>query len=567
MPPRVLLVYANPAITASPVPPYGMERVGHSFRIAGCEVRYLVPFIEADPLAALEEALAGDADEGPALVGFSVRNIDDALVVRSELGPGDIDTCFYLDEVRPLVQAAIRRVGAARVCLGGAALSSGPLPVLRYLGADWGISGPADDLCYWIGRALVRGEGLVIPEDPRVIRTAPAREAPHESAPRARGFAAAYRQPPGPTPRIGGYLRLARARAGRVPVAIAAGCDRRCSFCVEARFAGQQVMPRSADDVVAEIELLRRAGVQRFWLSTSELNVPTAAHGTAVLRRLAGMDLDLQVFLQVAPVDEALLDALEGAGVDPSGISYEFGHFDDRILRAGGGPANRAAIDRLVELYLRRGYPMLGGSVLLGAHWLETEDTLESALRYALELDRTFSLGLGLSYATGGRVYPETALADWIARNREAARPHLYGEDDPSFVRPVIFSRPMAPRRLMAFVKGRLEGARGAMGPMNAEAPAEPAQLQAEALVNRGVWRMSEDRPQEAAQAFEAAVALVPGHLEALAQLAQVYANALGDSRAAGRALRRLLAALGPGDHRRPEIEAALDGLFPAAGS
>ena len=25
--PRALLVYANPAITASPVPPYGMERV------------------------------------------------------------------------------------------------------------------------------------------------------------------------------------------------------------------------------------------------------------------------------------------------------------------------------------------------------------------------------------------------------------------------------------------------------------------------------------------------------------------------------------------------------------
>ncbi len=561
MPPRVLLVYANPAITASPVPPYGMERVGHSFRLAGCEVHYLAPFIEEDPLAALAEALSLE----PALVGFSVRNIDDALVVRSELGPGDIDTCFYLDEVRGLVALARARVGGERVCVGGAALSSGPLPVLRYLGADWGITGPADDLCWRIGRSLVRGEGLVLPEDPRVVRAGPAKEPPHASALRPRGFAGAFRQPPGPTPRMGGYLRLTRVRGGRLPVAIAHGCDRRCSFCVEARFLGQQVRPRSPDDVVAEIRALQSVGVSRFWLSTSELNVPTAAHGTEVLRRLAGMDLDLQVFLQVAPVDDALLDALEGAGLDPSGVSYEFGHFDDRVLRAGGGPANRAAIDRLAELYLRRGYKMLGGSVLLGAHWLEDEDTLSGAMDYALSLDRAFPYGLGLSYATGGRVYPETALADWIARNRDAARPHLYGEDDPSFVRPVIFSKPMAPRRLLAWVKARLQGARGLMGPMNAEAPAEPRRLEAERLVNRAIWRVGEGRHDEAERCLDAALRLEPDHLEALAQLAQLLANHRGDPRGAGRALRRMLRAMGPGDERRPEIQAALEELAAAA--
>ena len=33
-PPRVLLVYANPAITATPVVPYGMERIAHALRLA-----------------------------------------------------------------------------------------------------------------------------------------------------------------------------------------------------------------------------------------------------------------------------------------------------------------------------------------------------------------------------------------------------------------------------------------------------------------------------------------------------------------------------------------------------
>ena len=557
MPPAVLLVYANPAITATPVPPYGMEKVAQAFRLAGCETRMLAPFIEEDPEAFVRAALA----ERPALVAFSVRNIDDALVVRSELGPGDIDTCFYLDRVRPMVQAALAAVGPERVILGGPALSSGPVPVLRYLGAPVAITGPAEDLCYWVGRALVRGEAELLPSDPRVVRAGPTDGPPHATPARPRGFADAWRPPPGPTPRMGSYLHLTRTRGGRVPVMVSVGCDRRCTFCVEARFAGQRVLTRPVEHIVAEIEALHRAGVSRFWLTTSEINAPTARHGVEVLRKLRHLNIDIQMFIQGAPVDEELLDAAEAAGVVPSGFSYEFGHLDDGMLRAGAGPASKKAIDRLVELYVKRGYRMLGGSVLLGAHWLETEQTVEAALRAALEIDAALPSGLGLSYATGGRVYPETALADWVAAHRDEARPYLYGEDDPSFVRPVIFSKPFSPRRLLARVKARLAGARGHMGPMNAEAPVDPAQLEAEGWVNRGIWRVYEERYEDAKAAFDAALALWPEHLEALAQLALLQANQLGDRSGAGRTLGRLLRSMGPGDERRVEIEAALNAL------
>ena len=57
MTPRVLLVYANPAVTATPVPPYGAERVAHALRIAGCEVRVVSPWLAARPGRALDEAL------------------------------------------------------------------------------------------------------------------------------------------------------------------------------------------------------------------------------------------------------------------------------------------------------------------------------------------------------------------------------------------------------------------------------------------------------------------------------------------------------------------------------
>ncbi|MCB9742906.1 MAG: radical SAM protein [Alphaproteobacteria bacterium] len=563
--PRVLLVYANPAITATPVTPYGMELIAQVMGLAGCEVTLLAPFIEDEPLAALQEAL----QPAPDLVGFSVRNLDDALVVRSELGPGDIDLSFYLDEVRPLVAEAVAAVGTERVILGGAAISAGARPVLRYLGATRGLRGPAEDIAWGLAKGLTLGRGTLLPAgDPRVVELSADEPelAPHESPPAPRGWGKDFPLAPlPPTPRMGPYLGLALARGGRVPVRVSAGCDRRCNFCVEARFTGYVVRPRPVEQVVTEIEALKRVGVRRFWLACSELNSPTAAHAKELLAALAGRNLDLMVFLQAAPVDAELLDRLEDAGVDPTALSFELGHLDPEILHKGGGPAGRKAIDKLVELWLARGYDTLGGSILLGSHPEETEETVRVALDAALEIDQALPRGFGLAYATGGRVYPESSLADAIASDWEASLPHLYtlpgDRPDPSFVRPVVHCRPWAPRVLLRHVKAALVNARGDMGPMNDEAEADPRRLQAEKKVNQGIWRIQEGRLQDASEAFEAALALVPAHLEGLAQLSMLKANQLGDGPGALRLLQRLDAALPEEDPRREEIRSAIQAL------
>jgi len=566
-PPSVLLVYANPAITATPVAPYGMERVAHALRLAGCRVELLAPFMDADPVASLAQALA----TAPwALVGFSVRNIDDALVVRGPEGdPRGIDTTFYLDEVRPLVALALAALGPDRVVLGGPAVSSAPELVTRYLGASWAIAGPADDLVWRLGRGLATGQGVALDPDPRLVQlgahgpldSGPEAVGPaHDPRPRARAFAAAWRPAPGPTPRMGPYLGLALARGGRVPVQISAGCDRRCSFCVEARFTGHIVRPRPVAEIVAEIDSLVAVGVRRIWLACSELNVPDERHAIAVLTALAGRGLDLQSFVQVAPVSDALLDAMEAAGLDPTALSFELGHLDDTLLRAGAGPANRAAIDRLLETWLGRGYRTLGGSILLGAHPLETDATLDRALSTALEFDAALPDGLGLAYACGGRVYPRTALADWVGAHPQLAAPSLYGARDPTFLRPVVFCRPTAPRALMARVGQALAGARGRMGPMNADAPTGD-RLAVEALVSRAIWRLQEDRLDAAQSCLLDALRLDRDHLEALAQLAQLQANQLAQPQQAVITLRRLLSVLSSTDPRRAEVLRALERL------
>ncbi len=535
-PPRILVVYANPAVTASPVPPYGAERVAQALRMAGCEARVFSPWLELDALGALRAALNAWP---PDLVAFSVRNLDDALVVRSADGPGELDTTFYLPAIRPLV--ALARARGLPTLLGGAGYSAAPAGTLSWLGADAGVEGAADDLAWRLGRALAQGATFAdaLPDDPRVLR---ARALPRTT----RIPVPAYRQAPGPTPRDGAWITLARHRAGRVPVALSAGCDRRCSFCVEGAFVGGAVRPRPTEEVVAEIGLLRGAGIRRIWLAASELNVPDTRHAVAVLRAIAAQRIDVEVsgFLQPAPVDDALLDALQALGTDPATLSYEFGHLDDALLRAGAGPANRTSIDRLVSLYQRRGHRVLGGSVLFGAHPLETEASIERAIRAAHELDGALPGGFGLAWAAGGRVYANAPLGRWVAANLEAAKPHLVGRLTRGFVAPLVYCRPGTPRELFRRVEAGLAGCRGPMQALNAETVLRPEALRVERFVNRAILAREAGAVGPAVAACRRALRREPRHREALKQLGLLQANALADPRAALPTFRRLRAEL-----------------------
>lgn len=405
---------------------------------------------------------------------------------------------------------------------------------------------------------MVRDGKLIIPSDPRVIYSDHVAEYPHQTPHQPRGFAKEARLLPAPAARMGSYLGLTVARGGRIAVAVDAGCDRRCNFCVEAHFMGFGVHERSIDTVVREIEQLYAIGVRKFWLATSEINVPNEKNAIALFQALAKYNIDIMTFIQVAPVTDALLDAMEDCGLDPSTLSFEFGHLDADLLRDGAGPANRKQIDALVNLWLKRGYDTLGGSILLGSHPQETWQSIDSALDAALEIDSALPKGLGLAYATGARVYPQTSLADWIATHRAEAQPFLYGSTDKSFVEPVIFSKPTHPRKLLRYVNRYLSQAKGQMGPMNAEAAYEPEQLQAEALVNRGIWRLQEGKKEQAETCFQNALHHKAQHLEALAQIAMLVAVDPSRAEEAISYLTTLSHALPFKDGRQEEIRATI---------
>ena len=203
------MIYANPAITATPIAPYGMERIAQSFQLAGCDVTQIAPYIEANPLEHVQETLQSNWD----LVGISIRNVDDALVVRSPNGIEDIDLNYYIDDIKPIVQAVLNSVGVEAVVLGGPGFSTAPRPLLDELGAKWGIAGPADDLCWLAGRDLAQHGIIKWPADPRVICATDPEVFPHQSPNRPRDLATTHAIT-STCCRMGPYLGLTIARGG-----------------------------------------------------------------------------------------------------------------------------------------------------------------------------------------------------------------------------------------------------------------------------------------------------------------------------------------------------------------
>ncbi|WP_432488533.1 30S ribosomal protein S12 methylthiotransferase RimO [Kineococcus sp. SYSU DK018] len=137
--------------------------------------------------------------------------------------------------------------------------------------------------------------------------------------------------------------RVVRRRLGSgpwAPVKIAAGCDRRCTFCAIPAFRGSFVS-RPADEVLAETRWLAEQGVKEVFLVSEN----TTSYGKdlgdlraleALLPQVAAVDGIERVrvsYLQPAEVRPGLLDALTATdGVVPY-FDLSFQHSAPAVLR------------------------------------------------------------------------------------------------------------------------------------------------------------------------------------------------------------------------------------------
>jgi len=186
--------------------------------------------------------------------------------------------------------------------------------------------------------------------------------------------------------------RVVRRRLGSgpwAPVKIAAGCDRRCSFCAIPAFRGSFVS-RPAGEVLAETQWLAEQGVKEVFLVSEN----TTSYGKdlgdlraleALLPRVAAVEGIERVrvsYLQPAEVRPGLLDALtQTPGVVPY-FDLSFQHSAPNVLRRMRRFGSTESFLALLQ-QVRDRFPTAGvrSNVIVGFPG-ETEDDVDELCRF-----------------------------------------------------------------------------------------------------------------------------------------------------------------------------------------
>jgi radical SAM superfamily enzyme YgiQ (UPF0313 family) len=262
------LLLINPNTYQSPaVIPVGLEYLATAVRKAGHHADILDLCFILDPLAEIRQSItAGQITRTRYdLVGVSIRNVDTVLYQNNE---------WFLGKIRDLV-LALKQTGIP-VVVGGTGLLAAPEAMLKFVGADYAIVGPAEGALVQLMADLANHKanyrflnGWVIRFDRNLV---------HE-----RGQDFDYPQ----------YL----AHGGIIGFETQKGCKNACSYCIEAK---TRIIYKNPDAVVDELAHLVRQGYRRFHLADCEFNqsLHPCVH---FLERLIARNLDLEWVLYMNP--------------------------------------------------------------------------------------------------------------------------------------------------------------------------------------------------------------------------------------------------------------------------
>jgi radical SAM superfamily enzyme YgiQ (UPF0313 family) len=390
----VLLV--NPNRARPPIAPIAVDYLSTALERQGIGVRVL----DLAWSRAVERDVREALRERPALVGLTLRNLDDASAAsRVSFLPGHRE-----------VAAAVRRHTDAPLVLGGVGFSIAPAAALAALGADLGVRGEGEDALALLARGRAPGSipGLVWRDGERL----------RENPPRPVDLGSLA------TPRRtfvdnGRYLR----EGAQVGFETSRGCPMPCRYCADPLAKGGTLRRRAPESVADEVSELHAAGVDVLHTCDAELNVDPA-HAEAVASAIAARGLGGRVrwyaYCVPSGFTPRLASALRAAGC--VGVNFGVDHVDEALL-ARLGRAHRLADVESARAACRRAGLRVMLDLLLGGPG-ETRATIARAIEVMRALDPD-AVGVTL----GLRLYRGTPLADELAPPGGPARSGVRAED------------------------------------------------------------------------------------------------------------------------------------------
>jgi len=272
---RILLVNPN-KVKSPPVPPIGLEYIAAALKDGGHDIRF------ADLCFSEGSDELGDVicDFCPEISLLTVRNLDSVLYPGNE---------FYLDGIRSV--ADYLKEKGLKVIAGGAAVTADPEGVVRYIGADYGISGYAEPV---INEILMK-----------IVSDAP------PSGLFSSGFHPEFRcrREIGLTD-YDAYMR----RGGIAGFETHRGCSSSCIYCLE---ANSPVAFRDPDDAIAELKSFSEMGIDRFHLCDPEFNEDLDQSIDFCSRlKNSGPSVSWSVYMKPANYNQKLFRLMKQSGVD-----------------------------------------------------------------------------------------------------------------------------------------------------------------------------------------------------------------------------------------------------------
>ena len=382
---RILLINPNRYRTP-PVPPIALEYLQSALKGTGHQSRILDLCFADDPAALLAKELECFR---PQVAGVSVRNIDTAIY-RNNI--------FFLDEIKSLVDLLNKH--RIPVILGGSGFSFSPRGVLEYLGAGWGVSGPAEIALAHLLESFEKGP----PAEGTILNGWHWGMNP-ELGIEGRGEQIDYQT----------YL----AEGGILGFETQKGCFERCSYCLE---GNGRVLFRNPRKVVEELNQLVSRGFDNFHLCDTEFNQDLSyCHKFLETLIAEGSSMRWVLYMKSSPYDEELFRLLSKSGARLITLSLPCGR--DSLVHAG-------EIRRLCKKYGIR----LAVDFLCGFPG-ETVESIRNVIE-TLRHIRPDTVGVNSVI----RLYPGAYVTRKVWRSADF-RKSLCGplEDNPSFVHPVFY--------------------------------------------------------------------------------------------------------------------------------
>jgi tryptophan 2-C-methyltransferase len=431
--PRGLVTLVNPNKLQPAITPYALDILTTSLEFHGFEVEVLdLTFRAAEWRAAVVDYFA---DRQPLLVGVTIRNTDTIYPQEQRVFLGEHKE--IIDEIRANTSAPL--VG------GGVGFSSIPFAATDYLGLDYGVKGPGEEIICQLATALLDGTsprtvaGLLVNEGPGRVTRVPVTQGRRPGVTglldRA-GFGesrswqvnrdTAYQRRSGDKYKVDNaeYYR----RGGLGNILTKNGCPFGCSHCVEPDAKGGGFALRSVHAVVDEMEALTAQGVHDLHTTDSEFNL-AVANSKAVLREVIRRKADdpasslhqlrLWIYCQPAPFDDEFAELLAQAGC--AGVNVAPDHVRDDLLdgwKVTGKGSRYYDFDNLVNVVeLSRMNGMLCMvEALLGMPG-ETRETLLECVDRLLDLDATV-----VGFTLGIRIFPYSPLGMRLAEQSAGHR-------------------------------------------------------------------------------------------------------------------------------------------------